>query len=74
MADEAAAFSPSGKTAPKDPVMHVCDAKDCPARATRELWYDSGRSLHACSHHASEWCPWMPAEQRWSKEDIVIFA
>ena len=52
--------------------MPTCDARDCPARATRELQYDSGHSLFGCSHHAYTWCPWMTPALRYAPEDIVI--
>lgn len=52
--------------------MNVCDARDCPARATREICYDSGHSLYFCAHHSADCYP-ATREQRFSKEEIVIF-
>ena len=52
--------------------MTTCDARDCTARATREIWYDSGNSLYACSHHCADWLPWMTTALRYAPEDITI--
>lgn len=52
--------------------MNTCDARDCPARATREVCFDSGHSLYFCAHHAADCYP-ATREQRFSKEDIIIY-
>ena len=52
--------------------MIVCDQRDCTARATREVWFDNGHSLWACSHHSATWFPWIEAKVRFDEEPTVI--
>ena len=54
--------------------MNTCDARGCPARATREISYDSGSTLHACSHHAAEWLPWLTPDMRFTADHLNVYA
>lgn len=52
--------------------MIICDQGGCTARATREIWLDSGLPLFACGHHCAEWFPWIDREVRFSAEPCTI--
>lgn len=52
--------------------METCDQGGCPARATRELRFDNGCSLWACSYHCNQWIPGLPAETRYTLEPATI--
>lgn len=49
-----------------------CDARSCNARAYKEIWFDSGVSLHMCNHHAAEAIQDIPDAERFNLEPSVI--